>query len=175
MHAGLVLHALVTLAQRLLDDHGQVVLLLRVAGLVQVHEHGHERCLAVGGHQRDHLVLDGLHAAADLLAQAVLNHLGDLLGVGVGAQHLGLLDHLVVDALAADLHERGQMRQADGLAAVLARCYLGNNLRGDVAGGREAVRLLIRVPEITVPFCSMSSRFTKSQLCMCCAKYAVTK
>ena len=26
------------------------------------------------------------------------------------------------------------------------------------------------VPEITVPFCSMSSRFTRSQLCMCCAK-----
>ena len=27
----------------------------------------------------------------------------------------------------------------------------------------------IIVPEITVPFCSMSSRFTRSQLCMCCA------
>ncbi len=28
----------------------------------------------------------------------------------------------------------------------------------------------IMVPEMTVPFCSMSSRFTRSQLCMCCAK-----
>ena len=27
----------------------------------------------------------------------------------------------------------------------------------------------IRVPEMTVPFCSMSSRSTKSQLCMCWA------
>ena len=27
----------------------------------------------------------------------------------------------------------------------------------------------IIVSEITVPFCSMSSRFTRSQLCMCCA------
>ena len=26
------------------------------------------------------------------------------------------------------------------------------------------------VPEMTVPFCSMSSRFTRSQLCMCWAK-----
>ena len=28
----------------------------------------------------------------------------------------------------------------------------------------------ISVPVITVPFCSMSSRFTKSQLCICWAK-----
>ena len=28
----------------------------------------------------------------------------------------------------------------------------------------------IKVPVITVPFCSMSSRFTRSQLCICCAK-----
>ncbi len=28
----------------------------------------------------------------------------------------------------------------------------------------------MRVPVMTVPFCSMSSRFTRSQLCMCWAK-----
>ena len=28
----------------------------------------------------------------------------------------------------------------------------------------------ISVPLITVPFCSISSRFTRSQLCICCAK-----
>ena len=28
----------------------------------------------------------------------------------------------------------------------------------------------ISVPEMTVPFWSMSSRFTRSQLCICCAK-----
>ena len=28
----------------------------------------------------------------------------------------------------------------------------------------------IRVPLMTVPFCSMSSRLTRSQLCICCAK-----
>ena len=28
----------------------------------------------------------------------------------------------------------------------------------------------IMVPVMTVPFCSMSSRFTRSQLCMCWAK-----
>ena len=28
----------------------------------------------------------------------------------------------------------------------------------------------ISVPVITVPFCSMSSRFTRSQLCICWAK-----
>ena len=28
----------------------------------------------------------------------------------------------------------------------------------------------INVPEITVPFCNISSKLTKSQLCICCAK-----
>ena len=63
-HSSLVFHALVALAQRFLDDHGKVVLLGLGARLVQVHEHGDERGLTVGGHQRDDLVLDGLHAAA---------------------------------------------------------------------------------------------------------------
>ena len=41
-----------------------------VAGLVQIHKDRDERCLTVGGHQGDDLILDGLHAALDLLAQA---------------------------------------------------------------------------------------------------------
>ena len=141
--AGLVLDALVALAQHLLNDDGQVRLqALVVAGLAQVHEHRDERRLAVGGHQRDDLVLDGLHAALDLLAQAGLHDLGEFLLAGVDAQlfHLGL--DVAADLLAADVHKGGQVGQADALPAVLVGRDLRDDLRGDVARGREGMRLL---------------------------------
>ena len=141
-HAGLVLHALVALAERLLDDDGEVVLLLGRAGLVEVHEDRHERRLAVGGHEGDHLVLDGLHAAADLVAQALLHDGGDLHLGRVHAQLGQLALNARADLLARDVHEGRQVRERDGLAAVLAARHLGDDLRGDVAGGGEAVRLL---------------------------------
>ena len=138
----LVLDALVALLEHLFDAHGQVGLLALVLGLVEVHEDRDERRLAVGGHEGDDLVLDGLDAAGDLLAHAPLHDLGDLLlaGVGVDGLHLGL--HLAADLLARDVHERGEVRERDGLAAVLAGGHLGDDLRGDVAGGGEAVRAL---------------------------------
>ena len=57
-------------------------------------------------------------------------------------QLVDLLQHLAADLLAADLDERGQMRERDRLTAVLAAGDLRDDLRGDVAGGREAVRAL---------------------------------
>ena len=139
---GLVLDALVALAQHLLNDDGQVGLqALVVTGLVQVHKDRDERGLAVGGHQGDDLILDGLHTALDLLAQALLHDLGDLLLAGVNAQilHLGL--DVAADLLAADINKGGQVGQADALAAVLAGRDLRNNLCGNVAGRGEGVRL----------------------------------
>ena len=141
--AGFVLDTLVALAQHFLNDDGQVRLeTLVVTGLVQVHKHRDERCLAVGGHQGDDLVLDGLHAALDFLAQALLDDLGDFFLAGINAQvlHLGL--DIAADLLAADIDEGGQMGQADALAAVLAGRNLCDDLRGNIAGGGEGVRLL---------------------------------
>ena len=139
---GLVLDALVALAQHLLNDDGQVGLqALVVTGLVQVHKDRDERGLAVGGHQGDDLILDGLHTALDLLAQALLHDLGDLLLAGVNAQilHLGL--DIAADLLAADIDKGGQVGQADALAAVLAGRDLRDDLCGNVAGRGEGVRL----------------------------------
>ena len=140
--SGLVLDALVALAQHLLNDDGQVGLqALVVTGLVQVHKDRDERSLAVGGHQGDDLILDGLHTALDLLAQALLHDLGDLLLAGVNAQlfHLGL--DVAADLLAADIDKGGQVGQADALAAVLAGRDLRDDLCGNVAGRGEGVRL----------------------------------
>ena len=141
-HALLVFHALIALAQRLLDDHGEVMALLLVFRLSEIHEHRHERGLAVRGQQRDDLILDRLHAAADLLAHAVFDELGQLFltRMRVDGLHFGL--DLAADALAADLHERGQMRQRDRLPAVLVGGDLRDDLGRNVARGREAVRPL---------------------------------
>ena len=141
-HAGLVLHALVALVQGLLDDESQILLLLLVFGLAQVHEHGDEGSLTVGGHQGDHLVLDGLHAPADLLPQALFHDTVHHLGVGGAAADGDIGQHLGLDLLAGHVHEGGQMGQGNGLAAVLVGGHLGNDLSGDVAGSGEAVGLL---------------------------------
>ena len=124
-------------------DDGQVGLeALVVAGLTQVHEHRDEGGLAVGGHEGDHLILDGLDAALDLLPQTVLHDLGDLLLTGMDVELIELLLHILADLLAADVHKGCQMGQADALAAVLAGCHLGDDLGGDVAGGGEGMGLL---------------------------------
>ena len=137
-----VFHALIALAQRLLDDHGEVVALLLVFRLAEVHEHRHERGLAVRSQQRDDLILDRLHAAADLLAHAVFDQLCQLLLARMRVDGLHLGRDLAADALAADLHERGQVRQRDRLPAVLVGGDLRDDLGRDVARGREAVRPL---------------------------------
>ena len=141
-NAGLVLNALVALAKRLLHDHGKVVLLLRRTGLVKIHKDRHERRLAVGGHKGHDLILNRLNAATDLVTQAVLNNLADLFGRCGNAELLELAGDLAANLLTAHLDERGKMGQRNRLAAVLGGSNLSDNLRRDVAGGREAVRLL---------------------------------
>ena len=141
-HALLVLHALVALAQGLLNDHGEILLLLLALGFVEVHEHGDEGSLSVGGHQGDDLILDGLNAPAHFLPQAVLHHLGDGLLRGRNAESGHFPLHGLADLLPADLNEGGKMRQGNGLSAILVGCHLGDDLGGDVAGGGEGMGLL---------------------------------
>ena len=76
-HAVLVLHALIALFQGLLDDEGQVLALLLVLGLAQIHKDRDEGGLSVGGQQGQHLVLDGLDAAPNLLPEAGFHQLGE--------------------------------------------------------------------------------------------------
>ncbi len=141
-NAGLVLNALVALAKRLLHDHGKVVLLLRRTGLVKIHKDRHERRLAIGGHKGHDLILNRLDAATNLIAQAILNNLADLFGRCGNAELLELAGDLAANLLTAHLNKRSKMGQRNRLAAVLGGSNLSDDLRRDVAGGREAVRLL---------------------------------
>ena len=83
------------------------------------------------------------------------------------AKGLYLFLNLRVYFLSGHIHKGSQMGQADALPAVLVAGYLGDNLSGDIAGVEKLWGFSILVSLITVPFCSMSSRFTRSQLCMC--------
>ena len=141
-HACLILHALIALSERLLNDHREVSLLLLVLGFVEVHIDRHERRLSVGGQEGDDLILDRLDAAVDLLAETLLDDLVDFFLGDRNAHFLDLGERLAADLLTGDLHERREVRQADALTAVLVARDLRDDLRRDVAGGREAVGLL---------------------------------
>ena len=125
--------------------------------------------LAVGGHQGDDLILDGLHTALDFLAQALFDDFRNLLLAGVDAQILHFSFDIAADLLAADIHKRSQMRKADALAAVLAGRTCAIIWVAMLQAVEKECGFSISVPEITVPFCSISSRLTRSQLCMCWA------
>ena len=136
----LVAHTLPPLLEHLLDYHREVGLLPLVLRLVQVHEDRDERSLPVGRHERDHLVLNRLHAARDFVAQAHVNDcLCLLLGVGDARRLLHLVD-FADEFLPAHVHEWREVRERDALPAVLRRGDLRDNLRGDVARRGEGVR-----------------------------------
>ena len=136
-----VLDALAPLQEHLLNDHRQVLFLLLVLGLIQIHKHGDKRGLTVGGHQGHHLVLNGLNAPADFLPQPLLHHPGDRLRIRRNRKLPELPLDRGPDLLPAHLDKGRQMRQADGLPAVLVGGHLGNDLGGNVAGRGEGMGL----------------------------------
>ena len=138
----LVLDALDALVQHLLDDHREVVALALAPRLAEVHVDGDERRLSVRGHERDDLVLDRLHALLDLLADAELDDLVEVLLRHLDACELALALHLLLYRLPGDVDERREVRERDRLAAVLVGCDLRDDLRRDVAGRGERLRLL---------------------------------
>ena len=99
------------------DDEGQVLALLLALGLAQVHKHGDKGGLSIGGQQRQHLILDGLHAPAHLVPQAVLHQLGDLLLAGIDSQGHHLLLHDLADLLPAHVHKGKESVGRDGSTA----------------------------------------------------------
>ena len=138
----LVLHSPYALDQHFLDAEGQVFLDLLVSGFVQIHEDGEERSLSVGRHKGDYLVLDGLDALFDLLAQPFLDNFTLQLLGRRDAEQFELFLCALLDPLSADVDEGGQVLEGNRLASILVRGYLRDDLGGDVAGGGKAVRAL---------------------------------
>ncbi len=141
-YALFVLHALHSLQQHLPDNGREVISCLPLRHLIEVHEHGHEGGLSVTGHEGNELVLDGLDTALDLFRQAAFRHLVNDGFIQRLTALLPLLDDLLPDLLPGNVHEGREMRQGEGLSAVLVAGHLRHDLGGDVAGGEEAVGLL---------------------------------
>ena len=134
IHALLVLDALQALAQHLLHDHG--VLLQVGVVLPEVEEQGDEGRLAVGGHEGVDLVLDGLHAALQLVLQPVVHQ-----PVQGGLVHLAgaLIGDVLLEFLLAAAEILSKMAHVHALAAVLVGGHAGDDLGGDGAGHLEAL------------------------------------
>ena len=128
--------------ERLGNDKRQVIPGLSSRNLVQIHEHGDERRLTVCGQERLDLVLDGLNAALYLPTHTHLCHTVDLCLREVLPDGSQLIPDLRFIFLPGHIHEGCQVRQADRLSAVGVTGNLSDDLRGDIAGSRKAVRLL---------------------------------
>ena len=140
-YALFILDALHALAEDFFDDEGKVFPCLAVRHFVKVHEHGDERRLSVAGHEGDELVLDGLDAGLDLFLQAAFHDLGDDVFIHHFAGFPALCEDFFSDLLAADVYEGSEVREREGLPAVLVRSDLRDDLRRDIARSEEGVRL----------------------------------
>ncbi len=138
----LIFYTLPALLQGLLNNQGQILLFLLIASLTQVQEHCDKGGLTVGGEQRDNLVLNGLHAAANLITQPLFYHLIQLIRSDLSTGISQLLYQGGTDLITADLNKGRQMSQRDALAAVLVTGNLCNNLSGNIACGGEAMGTL---------------------------------
>ena len=137
-----VLDALHSLPQHLFDAHGEVIPDLAVFDFIEIHVYSHKRGLAVGCHQGDDLVLDGLDTGPDFILQAFFGNPVDPFAVGFDPGVSQFFGHQSSESLPADIDKRGQMGEGYRLSTVLVGRDLGNDLGGNIAGGRKTVRLL---------------------------------
>ena len=83
-----------------------------------------------------------MNAALHLPANPYLGHLVQLSLIQLLPDCLHFLPEFLAILLAADIHKGCEVGQADGLTSIGVGSHLGNDLRGDVTGGGEAVGLL---------------------------------
>ncbi len=165
-----ILYSLDSLMQHLLNDRCQVISGLSSGTSSRYINTVTNGACPIGRHQRDDLILDHLHTAVNLLSYTHLCYFIDFLLIQIQPDLFKLCRTCIRNFFTAHLHKRSQMRQGNTLSAVLGTCNLRNCLCCYIAGRGKLLGRSIPVSLITVPFCSMSSKFTRQQLCMCCAK-----
>ncbi len=138
----LILDALHPLLEHFFNDHGKIFTRLAVFDFIQIHEHSHERSLAIGCHQGDDLILNRLHTILDFLVHTLLRNLINLILTQMQAGSFYLICNVLTMLAAADLHKRCQMGKGDRLAAILVGGNLGNDLCRNVAGRCKGMWLL---------------------------------
>ena len=86
INALIIFNTLQTLTQNLLYNHS-VLLQVRIV-LLQVQEQGYKRRLAVGRHQGINLILNRLHAALELVAQALIRQTLQRISINIAVSSL---------------------------------------------------------------------------------------
>ena len=139
-YARLVLYPLYSLKKRFFDNYGKVFFLLIVPRFVEVHEHGDERSLTVGGKKGNDLILYGLNTPFNFVAKAFFGYL--IYKVGVGDTRFGeFFDDFLSYFLSAYIHERRKMGKRNRLPAVLVGSHLRYYLRRNIASRGKTMRL----------------------------------
>ena len=118
-YALFIFDALHSLEKYFFDNHGKIVTGASFRYFVKIHEHGDERCLAVTGHERDELVLDGLDTALDFSVETFFYNFIDDFFVHRLAGEFSFGNDIFLDFLTADIYEGSEMGQCEGLPAVL--------------------------------------------------------
>ena len=135
INALVIFNALQTLTQNFFHNHS-VFLQIRII-LLQIQKQGNKRRLTIGGHQGINLILNGLYATLQLIAQALICQTLQSFVINVASG--GFLDALfkLFVALAQIF---AQMTDIYRLTAVLAGSNRCNNLCHNGAGNLEAFR-----------------------------------
>ena len=145
INARLIFDADITLMKRFFNNESKILLFLFVFRFAEVHKDRDKRSLSVCGEQRYNLILDGLNAALDLLAQTILGDTVNLFGIIGDLKLFDLVHDCFADLIAAHLNKGRKMSKRNALSAVL----IGGDLRDDlccyVAGGGTALIKSLKV------------------------------
>ena len=98
-----------SLIQHLLNDQGEVISCRSFFYFIKIHENRNKRCLSVGGHQGDNLILDNLHSLLDLLADSHLCNFIDFIFIEFHSLFFEFSPNLFPVLVTANLDERNQM------------------------------------------------------------------
>ena len=108
-NARFILHALVTLAEHLFNDKREVLLFLLILCLIEIHEDRNKRRLTVGGHQSNHLVLDGLNATRNFIMKTLLHHITQLFCGKLNADRVHLVHNGLANLAARNINKRSKV------------------------------------------------------------------
>ena len=130
----LILNSLHTLIEHFLYHKGKVVSGTTLRHFIQIHKYSNERCLTVGCHKGNNLILYNLNTTSNFFTYSKLSNLFNLLSIKLNSRCSKLLCYLYTVLLSAYIYKRYEVAKCYTLSAVLITCYRSNSLSSDIAG-----------------------------------------
>ena len=142
VHTIFVLYAENTLFKHCLNTKRKVISQTTFRHFVKVHVHCDKRCLTVGGHESDDLVLNRLNTGFNFLIKPFFSNFHYPFFSYFNTCIRQFLSDSVDMLLSGNIDERCKMSQCNRLTTVLVGSDLGDNLSCNIAGRRKAVRFI---------------------------------